>query len=53
MESFDLVGGELSSANVKVRHWTVSPPPEVAPTLIERSRDGAFRLVRSYNLAGR
>src|SRR4029078_5946236 len=44
MEPFDLVGGEISAANVKVVSWSVTPPPDTGTVLAEQSRDIAFRV---------
>jgi hypothetical protein len=38
MEPFDLVGGEVADGRVTVVNWTVTPPPDVAQSLAERSR---------------
>lgn len=38
MEPFDLVGGEVADGRVNVVGWNVTPPPGVAQSLAERSR---------------
>jgi hypothetical protein len=38
MEPFDLVGGEIADGKVSVVSTTITPPPSVAPSLGQRSR---------------